>query len=399
MKLLLVNKFFFFNGGSETVFFQEREFLKSQNIDVVDFSMEDVRNIESKYSSSFISNIDFQNSYGVFNKIKNGFSFIHSREAVAKLDALLTKERPDIAHLHNIYHQLTPSIIPVLKKHGVKVVMTLHDYKLICPAYLALKHGKICIDCGGQDFWKPFLSNCQRSKSQSLLLSLEALWHKWKKSYNGVDLFISPSQFLADLTSMRFSKNKIKVLTNGINIDEYVASYHDDGYALYFGRISKEKGIKTLLEAHKNLKESISLKVVGTGPLDDEFSSLYSSAEFLGHKTGKELNNLISNAAYVIVPSEWNENCSMVVLEAMALGKPVIGSNIGGIPEQIDDGKTGFLFEMGNVKQLTENMMILHKNKELRYKMGKAARVKLEKKYSLGGHCNELLNIYEELLN
>jgi len=147
MKVLLANKFFFLHGGSERVFFQERDFLLAQGVQVVDFSMEDSRNFPSSYSAFFASNIDYYASKGIFAKVKQGVKFVHSPEAVNKLERLVEKERPAIAHLHNIYHQLTPSIIPVLKKHGVKVLLTLHDGKLICLSYLMLARGKIYTAC------------------------------------------------------------------------------------------------------------------------------------------------------------------------------------------------------------------------------------------------------------
>lgn len=398
MKILLVNKFFFMNGGSERVFFQERAFFLEKGYDVVDFSMRDARNFPSPFIDFFIPNVSYRDTHGILNKLKQGVSFVHSSVAVKNIERLITQEKPEIAHLHNIYHQLTPSIIPVLKKHGVNVVLTLHDSKLICPAYLALKNGEICTECEGQYFWKPLTTNCQSSRLGSLLLSLESLWHKWRGSYDAVDLFLSPSHFLADLISKRIASKKIKVLHNGIDIEEYRPNYCDDGYALYFGRLSKEKGIKTLLKAHNALPGGLPLKIVGTGPLADELQKLYPQAMFLGYRSGQELNDLIANSAFVVVPSEWYENCSMVVLEAMAFGKPIIGSDVGGIPEQIDDGKTGFLFKMGNANQLAEKMQILSDNPDMRLIMGKAAREKLEKQYSLQAHCDELLSIYYELL-
>lgn len=398
MKILLANKFFYLNGGSETVFFQERDYLLEKGYNVIDFSMQDEKNHASPYTDFFIKKIDFQQSVGLKNKVQQAISFVHSTEAVSKLEQLLVQEKPDIAHLHNIYHQLTPSIIPVLKKHGVKIVVTLHDCKLICPSYLALKAGKICDDCQGKYFWKPFITNCQNSHIHGLLLSIEAYWHKWKKSYDGVDLFLTPSSFFANLTAKRIAADRIQILHNGIDTEKYYTNFSDQGYALYFGRLVKEKGVTTLLQAHKHLAAKLPLKIVGTGPLEKELSKDYPAAEFLGYQSGQSLHDLIANAAFVVVPSEWYENCSMVVLESMAFGKPVIGSRIGGIPEQIEDGKTGFLFEMGNVRKLTKKMTVLMKNSSLLVEMGRAAREKLEKEYSLTEHNQQLLRIYSNLL-
>ncbi|BHH84240.1 glycosyltransferase family 4 protein [Desulforhopalus sp. 52FAK] len=398
MKILLANKFFYLNGGSETVFFQERDYLLKQGHSVIDFSMLDEQNLPSYYFNFFVPNTSYNDMEGAAQKLRQAVSFIHSPTAVKNIEALIIKERPQIAHLHNIYHQLTPSIIPVLKKHGVKVVLTLHDYKLVCPSYIALKDGWLCNACAGNKFWKAFTTNCQNSRMRGFLLTAEALYHSWRKSYAGIDLFLAPSQFMADLTEQRIGKARMKVLHNGIDESVYQSCYVDHGYGLYLGRLSKEKGVMTLLNAHQKMKDPMPLKVVGTGPLEEELRQKYHSVDFHGYQSGQVLKDLISNSAFVIVPSEWYENCSMVVLEAMACGKPVIGSRIGGIPEQIEDGKSGFLFEMGNGQELTEKMDRLSHDRSLRSQMGSAARRKLEQEYSLTQHCESLIAIYQELL-
>ncbi len=394
----MANKFFYLNGGSERVFFQEKEFLAGKGIEVVDFSMRDPRNEESPYSEYFVENINYKVAAGPARLIRTALSFLHSSEAVDKLKQILEKEAPDIAHLHNIYHQLTPSIIPILRQHGVKVVLTLHDYKLICPSYLALCGNEICTACNGSHFWKLLTRRCQESRMQCLLLSLEAFFHKFLGSYESVDLFLSPSRFLADLAGRRVVRDKIRVLHNGIDLAEYQPNYSDHGYALYFGRISKEKGIETLLTAHNGISSKMPLKIVGSGPLLEPLREKFPKAEFIGYNSGEKLNGLIKNAAFVIVPSEWYENCSMAVLEAMAFGKPVIGARIGGIPEQVEDGRTGFLFETGNAEELADRMLKLWNSKEMRKAMGKAARIKTENEYSLKNHCGNLLSIYEKVL-
>ena len=398
MKVLLVNKFFYLKGGSERVFFLERECLMKNKIKVVDFSMYHSQNLFSPYAQFFVSFIDYYTS-NLLLKLKYGLKFIHSFEACKKIRKLIKEEKPLIAHLHNIHHQLTPSIIHVLKDFKIKVVLTLHDGKLICPTYLMLnKEMKPCLECQGKYFYKPFLKNCAGSRLRGFLLMVEAYWHKFFKSYDKVDLFIAPSQFLAEVVSKRIPREKITVLRNGIDLKKYKPTYEDKGYVLYFGRLSKEKGIETLLKAHQDIAKEIPLKIVGTGLIENELKAKYSKAEFLGYRTGKELKSIIARASFIVVPSEWYENCSMAVLEAMALGKPIIASRIGGLPEQIEDGKTGLLFEMGNVEELREKMLYLWKNKDLRIEMGKEARKKAEREFSLERHCEELLQIYKKLL-
>ena len=400
MKIIFINKYFYLRGGSERVFFQERNYLKDKGIDVVDFSMNDPNNFESEFSDFFVSNVDFKSFARLKDKIGNSLRFIHSREAINKLSTLLKKERPVLAHLHNIYHQLTPSIIPVLKKNNVKIVMTLHDYKLTCPSFLLLNREQICEKCRGNKFYHAAISSCQGSFSGGLMLAAEAYWHKLRGSYSHVDRFLAPSQFIADYLSRHsIPKEKTVILKNGIDVKAYVPSYEDGNYALYFGRLSEEKGIVTLFKSYQMTGMKIPLKIVGTGPLEDRLKNQFESVEFKGYKAGQELISIISKSSFVVVPSECNENCSMVVLESMALGKPVIGSKIGGIPEQIDDGVTGFLFEMGNVSELAEKISRLSNIPALRKKMGMAARKKLEREYSLEYHMQKLMKIYRELIH
>jgi len=399
MKVLMVNKFFHMNGGSERVFFQERDFLKRAGFPVVDFSMQDERNLESPFEEFFISPVNYHSQASLLFKAKQAASFIRSSEALRLLAELVERERPDIAHLHNIYHQITPSIIPLLKKKNVKVVLTLHDGKLVCPSYLMLSKGRICESCMGRQFYRAMTSGCQTSISNGILLAVEAYYHKITGSYKGVDAFISPSGFLADFVGRyRIPREKITVLHNGIDTRRYKPSYADEGYALYFGRLSREKGVATLLRAHEIMSKNMPLKVVGMGPMESELRNRYARAELLGYKTGGELIKLIDEASFVIVPSEWYENCSMVVLEAMALGKPVIGSDTGGIPEQIDNGVTGLMFRMGDAHDLAGKMELLWEDKNLRKKMGRSARQKLEYEYSLEEHCARLMKLYDSLL-
>lgn len=398
MNILLINKFFFLNGGSERVFFQERDFLQKEGFRIIDFSMADARNFSSPYADFFVPKIDFHSQGTLWKKLAQVSRFIHSQEAVKNIEKIVQRERPVIAHLHNIYHHLTPSIIPVLRKNRVKIVLTLHDGKLICPSYLMLNGGKTCTACEGRRFWKPLVLRCQESLLQGCLLSFEAYWHRIRRSYQAVDLFISPSSFLAGLVSRRIPAERIRVLHNGIDYEGTQAHCQDRGYGLYLGRLSKEKGIVTLLEAHQRISGVVPLKIVGTGPLEQELRTKYINVEFLGYKSGEELNEVLSRSSFMVVPSECNENCSMAVLEAMARGKPVIGSRIGGIPEQIEEGKTGLLFEAGNLNELAEKMIILAKDHSMRSDFGKRAREKQVSEYSLKKHCEGLLDIYRELL-
>lgn len=399
MKILLVNKFYWLNGGSERVLFQERDYFKKRGLDVVDFSMQNAKNVDTPQASRFIPWVDYRNGDGPFRKALNALKFIHNPQAVNRLADLVDEEKPDIAHLHNIYHQITPSIIPMLKKKGMKIVMSLHDYKLVCPNYLMLAGEAMCDDCKGRRFHSPLARNCQGSRAQELLLAAEAFFHKWNKSYDHVDTFIAPSQFMADMIAEhRIPRERIAVIRNGIEKDRFVPTWEDDGYAVYLGRLSKEKGVETLCRAHAMLDDPMPLKIIGSGPLHEELEARYPSVEFLGYRSGDELMRLLQRASFVSMPSEWYENCPMSALESMALGKPMLGANIGGIPELIDDGRTGLLFEMGNAGDLAQKFEALASDPDLRDMMGRNAKAKQQEHHDVCRRNDAVFKIYESLL-
>lgn len=397
MKILLANKFFYLNGGSETVFFQEREFLINSGIQVVDFSMQHKKNMYSPFSSFFVRQQSYNNEQeGFQSKVSSALSLVHSREAMDQIRKLIASEKPDILHCHNIYHQLTPSILRAAKEMGLKVVITLHDYKVVCPVYTRLRHGTPCSECLTGVFHHVITHRCSDSSlAKSLLLYVEAATHKLMKSYEAVDKFIVPSQFMAGAIRNRFSEDRISLLYNGVDCTSTPFDESDDGYLLFLGRLSPEKGIVTLGKAQAGT--SIRVIVAGTGPMEGILRQQFPSLEFVGHQSGNGLKKLIQNAAAIVVPSEWYENCPMSILEGMSFGKPIIGCNIGGIPELISDGTTGLLFEPGNVEQLRKCMAWMLEDQKRRRILGQAAFKQVETKFSRETHNKKLISIYRSL--
>lgn len=400
MKILLVNKFFFIKGGAETVYFQEREMLKKAGVQVIDFSMQHEKNFPSEYADFFVKNVDYHTDSNLLGGIKTAVNFIHNAEACRKMQVLLQKERPDIVHFHNIYHQLTPALIKVARNFGCKTVLTAHDYKIVCPSYSMLRDGKVCDACITGTVFNAFRYRCQEgSAARSLLLSLEATWQYIAQNYQALDVIVSPSAFLRGILLRVLPHSRIDVIVNGVDDSRPVETTGDEGYMLYFGRLSREKGVATLLAAHQKMRNPAPLKIVGHGPLHDELIAQYPDVDFLGYvQQGEALDQLIKHARAVILPSECYENCSMAVLEAMSLGKPVIGSRIGGIPEQIRDGIEGILFTPGNAQALAEAMDTLVEDPEKARVMGINGRQRLSEKYALSGHMETLQALYKELL-
>ncbi|MGF6308516.1 glycosyltransferase involved in cell wall biosynthesis [Bradyrhizobium sp. i1.8.4] len=398
MKVLIANKFFFRKGGAEVVMFQERQFLLRSGEQVIDFSMQDERNLDSPYKSHFVSHKDYRNG-GSLSKLNPALSLIHSREAVGKIAALIDRTRPDLMHCHNIYHQITPSIVSVAKSRGIPVVLTLHDFKPVCPVYVRLRAGKPCSLCLHGDFLQVLTNRCASgSIGASALLYAEAAIQRWLGNYEKVDLFLAPSRFMQDSALNRFRPDQVALLYNGVDTGETEVSTRDEGYALYLGRLSEEKGVETLLRAHE-AGGTWKLVVAGTGPLERDLQRRYRNAQFVGQLSGQALKETIGGASVIVVPSEWYENCPMSVLEGMAYGKPVVASRIGGIPELIVDGETGVLFEPADADELRRHISRLMDDASLRARMGAAGRIRAERNFSIETHNTNLINTYRSLMS
>ncbi|WGR69668.1 MULTISPECIES: glycosyltransferase family 4 protein [unclassified Bradyrhizobium] len=398
LKVLFANKFLFRNGGSEVVMFDEMELMRRRNVDVVEFSMNDDRNVPSRFRSYFVSQKSYRTA-SRSDKLKSALSLLHSPEAVANITRLIRDENPSILHCHNIYHQLTPSIITAAARLGVPVVLTLHDYKPVCPVYTQLSNGKVCTRCADGGFEAILAQRCaDGSLGRSSLLWAEARYHALAGSYHRVDKFIAPSRFMYQAIVRRFAADKVVHIPNGIDASRIEVATHDEGYVLYFGRLSAEKGVETLLRAHAADHGAWRLVIAGTGPLLEELQRKYPAAEFKGHLTGVDLARTIAGAALIAVPSEWHENNPLSILEAMAHGKPIVASRIGGIPELVRDGTTGLLVRPGSASHLSEGVRALLADRNRRAALGRSARSIVEAEYSLQAHGAALLSLYESLV-
>ncbi len=409
MKILQINNFHYLRGGSERYYFEVSNLLKSEGHEVIPFSMRHPKNLPSNYSNYFVSNIDFEKMLAKIN-LRNALKVIsrtiYCSEAKKNLDRLIEAEKPQLVHVQNFHHQLSPSVLYSAKSFNLPVVWTVHDYEAICPNTLFLNNNRICEDCKGNRYYKVISTRCKKgSLSASIMAALTFYIHRAAGIYKLIDCFITPSNFLRNkLIEYGFDKDKVVYIPNFIDIEKTRPSYAHADYFLCLGRLSREKGILTLLKAVGSLKLTAKLKIVGEGPLKGEIiryiaaNGLENSVEMLGYRTGKELEEIIKGAMFIIVPSEWYENFPYVVLEAFAYGKPVIGANIGGIPEQIDDGVSGYLFEPKNAHILAQKIASLISNPNKIIEMGKNARRKAELQYNSKQHYETLTNIYRRLL-
>ena len=371
---------------------------------MVPFSLQHVKNEYSEYSIFFSDYPELSES-SAWTKIKNVPRFFYNRDAAERLELLIKRERPQIAHIHLLFNGLSISILPVLKKYHIPVVMTVHDYRLICPAYsFRNRKGEICEKCIDRRYVHCIVERCSKGNFlDSLFVGLEFYFRQLKFSpLDYVDKFIFVSEF------SRSKHIEFDVRYKGVS--ELLYNFTPDvqrpyrlnkekTYMLYLGRLSEEKGIMTLLEAMRILPH-IPLKVVGTGPIEQKLHRKASSnVEFLGFKCGEELKQLVENAYFTIVPSEWYENNPLSVIESLAVGTPVIGSHIGGIPELVDHDKNGFLFEAFHEKDLAQKIKFawnldVENYQDLRLSCRRFA----ENNFSGDMYYHRLMNIYDSLI-
>lgn len=397
----MVNKFFYIKGGSETYYFALKKKLEKEGHTVIDFSMKDKKNFESEYADYFVDNVDYSGNTSLINKLKMGTNIIYSQEAKRKFEELVIKTNPDIVHLHIFQHQLSPSILDVCKKYNLPTVYTAHDLKMVCLNYKMMHHGHICEDCKDGHMYHCALNKCVKdSFSKSCINTVEGYLHKWKKSYDAIDYIITPSEFYkTKFEKFGVQPNRLTHIPNFLDREVPKVSDREDRekYYLYLGRISEEKGTLTLVKAFEKIKAS--LYIAGTGPLSSQLQAYIEQQKLknirlLGFKAGRELTDLVGNAKAVVLPSEWYENGPYSAIEALQLGRPLIGADIGGIPELVENN--GFLFESGSSDDLTSKLIRMEKLSEQEYRKMVAGSYELyAKNYTAEDHYRKLKKIYE----
>lgn len=386
------------------VFLSHNQMFEAMNWRVIPFSMRHPKNIQSDWSEYFIDEIEYGSNYSVLEKIKRVPKTIYSLEARSQLNKLIANNQFDICHVHNIYHHISPSIFSLLKKKQIPVVMTLHDLKIACPAYSMLAKDGICERCKQNKIYNVLIQRCIKN---SVLLSgvvmVESMLHKMLGTYHQyVDKFVVPSKFYIEkLVEWGWDRQRFIHIPNFVDLKSFQPEYTPGDYFLYFGRLSREKGLVTLIKSA--CKAGVPLKIVGTGPDDEALKKLVQASdanniEFLGYLTGDPLHSVIRSALAVILPSEWYENAPVSLMESYALGKPVIGAEIGGIPELIKQDICGSVFKSGSFDELTS---LLQKYAALPgeqvTEMGRAGRAWMEDDFSLEQYQSRILSLYRDL--
>lgn len=356
MKILMINKFLYPKGGSETYVLKLGRILQKHGHTVQYFGLANEKNTVGNRVGSYVTNMDF--SQGVRKNLSAPFRIIYSAEARRKIRLVLEDFQPDVVHLNNIQFHLTPSIILETEKYrretgrSVKIISTAHDYQMICPSHgLFDAQLNICEKCLGGNYTYCLRSKCvKNSRVKSLLGMLDAYFWKWNKAYSYIDKIVCCSEFLKGKldTQVRF-REKTVALHNFVDAVESEVVEKGD-YVLEFGHLSKDKGTLTLLEVAKRMPE-VRFVFAGYGAAEKEIAQV-PNAEYVGFKTGKDLEMLIRKAKISVLPSEIYENCPFSVIESQMYGTPVAVSKMGGAPELIEEGCSGELFTAGDPDDL-----------------------------------------------
>lgn len=400
MRILLVNKFHYLRGGSEKYYFELAKLLKSHGHTVAFFSMKNENNIKTGDREYFVDEIDM-NTGSKFEAL----NVIYSKKNKALMEKALEEFKPDIVHINNFQRQLSASIIDAVKEKNIPLIMTAHDLNPICPASIMLYNGEVCEDCITKGYTSCIKKKCiKNSMLKSVLGYIEKKYYDLHKMFCKVDCIISPSEFNKNqLLKGKLKCNDITVIHNFVNETEKT-DYILGDCAFYFGRLSREKGILNLVEAINNIPGA-RLIIAGDGPERENIQAyikehkLENRITLLGYLNQNDIRENIRKCRFVTVPSIWYENCPYSILETMEIGKPIIGSKIGGIPELIQNGINGFTYEHNDVTELTNILIKMFGNDEMVKQFSKNSKQIFIQNYSAEAYYNKLMTVYNKYIN
>jgi glycosyltransferase involved in cell wall biosynthesis len=406
MRILHVNKFLYRRGGAEGYMEDVAALQRGAGHDVEFFGMTHPENEPRTYERFFPPYIEMEPApSGLGERAKSVARMIWSTSSRRGMEAVVDEFRPDVVHLHNIYHQLSPSILRPLAARRIPSVMTLHDYKLACPTYQFLgADGEVCERCIGRKFHECTIHACKDgSRLASLAMTVELSIHTWAGAYKPVSRFVCPSRFMVGrMIAGEVFPERLRHVPHFVITDGVAPKASPGGPLVYAGRLSHEKAVDVLIDAVGRLPDTARLVVAGDGP---DAASLRAQAErvapgkveFVGRLAKPEVHELLRSAVAACVPSRWYENQPLSVLEAFAAGVPVVGTAIGGIPELVDDGTDGWLAAVDDADDLAAVLARVMADPDAAFQMGKAARVKAETHHAPDVHVAALDEIYSEI--
>lgn len=399
-----INNYYYRRGGSEVVFFEHNRLFEDAGWTVVPFSTQNALNEPSPWSDHFVKESDSTIRRSPLDQLNHAASAIYSLEAARRIRGLIAIARPQIAHAHNIYHHLSPSVLVELHRQDVPVVLTLHDLKLVCPAYKMHTQGAICEGCRGGALRNVIKRRCiKNSTAMSALVWLESTVHKTLDLYmRNVTRFVVPSRFfLAKFAEWGIDTSRFAHIPNSIDVDAIESTDEPGDAFVYLGRLVPEKGVATLVRAAAQAR--VPLRIIGTGPEEPALRQLAESlggkVEFTGYLKGTELRAAIASARAVVIPSEWYENAPLSVMEGSALSRPIIGADIGGIPELIRPGETGYVFKSADVDSLAEVLAAVQglSGAALR-RIGAAGRAWMRAEFSPAAYRERMSALYDKIV-
>lgn len=407
MVVLQVNKFFHPRAGAETAFLQTRDLLREHGHEVVDFAMRHPANLASPYARHFAPPRSYDGGGRLDRRIRDAASSVYSRRVRASLGALLDERTPDVAHLHNVYHQLTLSVVDELARRRVPMVLTLHDWKIACPAYTLFTEGAPCRRCVRGSVANAVVHRCVKgSVLASSVAAAEAALARHRGTYGKIQRFIAPSHFAVDVAGMSgVEPRRIAHVPNfltDVELSATAAPGPREPVLLYAGRLDATKGIRQLLDAIARVSAPAVLRIAGSGELEDEVRAAAARdprIEYLGRIERAELLAQLDRARAVVLPSVWEDNGPLAILEAQARGAALVVTDRGGPPEFVRDGESGLIVPAEDVAALAEAMQLLVEDPQLAQRLGQAGRQDVQAQHSAARHYERLLSVYSEAIS
>jgi glycosyltransferase involved in cell wall biosynthesis len=404
MRILFCNKYNFPFSGTEVYLFELMSLLRAQGHEVALFAMADSRGDPTRYDQYFVPHLDFKRATGLMQNARAAGHAVYSSEARSLLRKMIADFHPDVAHVRNIYHHLSPSILWELKAQGIPTLYHLNDFKLLCPNYNFVAGGANCELCAEGQYWHAVETGCyQGNRPRAAVLAAEAYVHRWLGTYREcVDLFLAPSAFVkSKLAQYGWPAEQIRVLPHFQQLPDAAPPIQSGVPVLYFGRLSAEKGVDDLLHAMKR-NSSLHLLIAGDGPEHNELQNLAArlkleNVQFLGHLDRPRVDQLISTSAFTILPSHAYETLGKTILESYAWGRPVIASDLGSRRELVDHGKTGLLYPTGDREALGDAIAFLAARPDVAQQMGHAGQERVRLFHSPEKHAAALLSLYAEM--
>ena len=386
MRILMLHNYYQRRGGEDESAEQEVTLLKAKGHDIL----------------FYVKHNEEIRSYSPLQKALLLARPTWSASTYRDVESLIRESRPDIVHVQNFFPLISPSIYYACQESGIPVVQTLHNYRLLCPNGLFLRRGTICEECLTHSLLRSIRYGCYRqSRAQTAAVALMLQTHRWLKTWRTkVDVFITLTHFARQkLIQGGLPASRIVVRSNFLLEDPGMGRHRGD-YAIFVGRLSVEKGLTVLLEAWRQLPR-YPLKIIGDGPLRKVLEQYacenhLDQVEFLGFRPLKEVTDYLKEARVLIMPSIWYETFGRIVMEAYAVGTPVIVSHLGAMAELVQDSKTGFLFEPRSADDLAEKVRYSFEHPQGIQRLGEQARQEFKAKYTGEVAYRRLMHIYEQ---